>query len=232
MTALRARGERGLDDRARTVRPRRDGVPGEQAGADHDGRVRGVRARGDRGDRHRPVADLARWPPPPSIGLGATPTVCGYAARKFCGHAAERDAVLRAARTGQRRLDGREVELEQRVELGPVAGLAPQALGLRVALDEVDPLGRAAGQPQVGERLVVDREQRRRSPRTRGSCWRSSPGRRARGRRGRRPRTPRTRPTTPNARSISVMTSTRSVAVAAGGSSPWSRTPTIRGIGW
>ena len=39
-------------------------------------------------------------------------------------------------------------------------------------------------------------------------------------------------PTTPNLRSISVMTRTRSVAVAALGSSPWSRTPTIRGIGW
>ena len=39
-------------------------------------------------------------------------------------------------------------------------------------------------------------------------------------------------PTTPNERSISVITSTRSVAVDAVGSSPVSRTPTIRGIGW
>ena len=36
--------------------------------------------------------------------------------------------------------DGAEVELEQRIELGAGARLAPQALRLGVALDEVDPL--------------------------------------------------------------------------------------------
>ena len=39
-------------------------------------------------------------------------------------------------------------------------------------------------------------------------------------------------PTTPKLRSISVTTSTRSVAVEPRGSSPVRRTPTIRGIGW
>ena len=53
---LRARGERGLD-RRRHPQPARDGVPGEQACADHDRRVRGVRARGDRRDRDRARPD-------------------------------------------------------------------------------------------------------------------------------------------------------------------------------
>ena len=56
------------------------------------------------------------------------------------------------------------------VEVGAAARLAPQALLLGVALDQRDPLLGPAGQAQVGERLVVDREDRRRSPRTPGSC--------------------------------------------------------------
>ena len=113
-----------------------------------------------------------------------------------------------------------EVELEDDVELGPVAGLAPQALGLRVALDEVDARGRAPGQAQVGEGLVVDREQRRGRPELGAHVRDRRPVGERQARPGRRPRTRRTRPTTPNVRSISVMTSTRSVAVAAVGSSP------------
>ena len=44
---------------------------------------------------------------------------------------------------------------------GTGARLAPEPLLLRVALDEVDSSAGAAGQAQVGERLVVDREERR-----------------------------------------------------------------------
>ena len=53
----------------------------------------------------------------------------------------ERDAVLRPARPGDGRRHARQVELEELVERRPVAGLAPQPLGLRVALDQLDPLG-------------------------------------------------------------------------------------------
>ena len=74
----------------------------------------------------------------PAIGWRWAPSVCGKARAEVVAEARQRDAVLRPARPGQRRLDGREVELEGDVELGPVAGLAPQALGLGVALDEVD----------------------------------------------------------------------------------------------
>ena len=52
-----------------------------------------------------------------------------------------------------------EVELEQLVEGRAVTGLAPQPLGPGVALDQVDPLGRAPGESQIAERLVIDREE-------------------------------------------------------------------------
>ena len=58
---LRARGERGLHPRL-DLEPALDGVLGQQAGAEHDRRVRGVGARGDRRDHHVPVVEL---------GLGA-----------------------------------------------------------------------------------------------------------------------------------------------------------------
>ena len=76
----------------------------------------------------------------------------------------ERDTILGTTRSGQRTPDRREIELEQVVELEPRPGLAPQPLVLRVAFDQRGALVRAPRQPEVGERLVVDREQRRRGP--------------------------------------------------------------------
>ena len=73
----------------------------------------------------------------------------------------QRDPVLRAARPRDRRLDAREIELEPFVEDRSVARFAPQALGLRVALHERDPFGRSAGEPEIRQGLVVDREERR-----------------------------------------------------------------------
>ena len=113
-----------------------------------------------------------------AIATDAWPIACGLAAGldhprrdahrlrvrgpEVVARARQGDAVLGPARSGERRLDRAEVQLEERVELGAVAGLAPQALGLRVALHEVHPLGRTAGEAQVRQRLVVDREQRAR----------------------------------------------------------------------
>ena len=54
---LRARGERGLHPRL-DRQAALDGVLGQQAGADHHGRVGGVRARGDRGDHDVAVVEL------------------------------------------------------------------------------------------------------------------------------------------------------------------------------
>ena len=145
-----------------TRQPARDRVACQQAGADHHRRVGRVRARRDGRDRHRPVPERRRVaragdrPGGDALGLRGRPS------RKLSPQVGQRDPVLGPPRTGQRRLDGREVQLERDVELGPVARLAPQALGLGVALDQVDARRRAAGEPQVRQRLVVDREQRRR----------------------------------------------------------------------
>src|SRR5436309_835895 len=75
----------------------------------------------------------------------------------------ERHSILWAARPRHGWNDSREVELEDIVEFEAGAGQPPQALLLGIALDEVDPLVRPTGQPQVGEGLVVDREERGRS---------------------------------------------------------------------
>ena len=70
------------------------------------------------------------------------------------------DAVLRALRAGEARLDGRQIESNDLRERrhGRAVG-AEQALFLRVALDEIDFGLRAAGLAQVAERLIVDGEE-------------------------------------------------------------------------
>ena len=151
--------------------------------------------------------------------------------RKF-SRARQRHPVLRPPRPGHGRHDGREVELEQRVELRPVrparaTGPAPWRSARRGR--PARPAGRS-GAGRRGSRRRSGRAST--SPRTRGSCSRSSPGRRAPGSARPSPANSTNAPTTPNARSISVTTSTRSVAVEPRGSSPERRTPTIRGIGW
>jgi hypothetical protein len=71
----------------------------------------------------------------------------------------EADTVLRASRPGEARLHAVEVEL-QRVRVLRLGGVGrvEEPLLLHVPLDQVDPLLGAAGEPQVPERLVVDRE--------------------------------------------------------------------------
>ena len=72
----------------------------------------------------------------------------------------QRHAVLRALRAGQRRLDGRQVELEGLGELRLGRRVVPEAVLLGVGLDEGDLVVLAAGEAQVAQRLVVDREDR------------------------------------------------------------------------
>ena len=106
---------------------------------------------------------------------------------------AQRDAVLRPARARERRHDLAEVERD-RVGVDRLRGalVVPQALLARVRLDELDQLGRAAGE-LAGSGSSRRRSGRsRRSRRTPGSCCRSSRGRRAAARRGPGRRTRRT----------------------------------------
>ena len=72
----------------------------------------------------------------------------------------------------------------------------------RVGVDQLDQLGRAAGELEVAQRLARRPGRSRRSSRTRATCCRSSPGRRARACAGRARRTRRTSPP-PRARAAS-----------------------------
>jgi len=72
--------------------------------------------------------------------------------------AGERHTVLGALGSGERGLDRGQVELEDLGEGGlVVAVVAEQALGLRVAIHQIDAVS-APREPQVGERLLVHRE--------------------------------------------------------------------------
>ncbi len=72
--------------------------------------------------------------------------------------AVQRHAVLRPRRAGQAGTHGRQVELQRLGERRGRRGIEPQALLLGVRLDQRDLLGRAPGEAQVAEGLVVDRE--------------------------------------------------------------------------
>ena len=73
----------------------------------------------------------------------------------------QRDPILGPARPRDRRIDGPQVELQCGVEVRSRPGLAPHALGAGVALDEGESLLAPAREAEVGDRLVVDREDRR-----------------------------------------------------------------------
>ena len=108
---------------------------------------------------------------------------------------AQSDAVLRALRAGEARLDRAEVELE-RVRERRLLGLlvVPQALLAGVGLDERDLLG-GCGRTAPGSGASRRRSGRsRRSSRTPATCCRSSRGRRSAAPRRRGRRTRRTSP--------------------------------------
>ena len=83
----------------------------------------------------------------------------GRTAAKPALTCAQRHAILRPLRAGQRRLDGREIELQHVGEDGPRLALAPQPLRLAVGLDQGDALGRPAGGLEVLDGVGVDGEE-------------------------------------------------------------------------
>ncbi len=75
-------------------------------------------------------------------------------------HIAERDAVLRPPRAGEAWLDRAQVQLQQLVEIGIRRVVrAEEPLLLAVSLDELDQVVIATREPQVGQRLLVHREE-------------------------------------------------------------------------
>ena len=162
------------------AQPALDRVAREQSGCDHHGRVRGVRARGDRGDDDRAVGEVGLRPgrhrrsaaafaleplerDSPSRGptVRAAPRHSVERLAKRHRDVAERDAILWPPRSREIRFDRREIELERLAEDRVRGGVrAEQRLRLRVGLDERDLLRVAPGEPQVVERVIVDREDR------------------------------------------------------------------------
>ncbi len=71
----------------------------------------------------------------------------------------QRDSILRTARPRHARHDGAEIELERvgKFRLGRI-GRIEQSLRLAVGLDQFDLTVGATGQPQISERLFVDRK--------------------------------------------------------------------------
>ena len=202
-----------------TFRPELDRVAREQAGAEHHGGVGGVGARGDRGDHDRAVGEFAILVGDADLRLRLGGEVLGLRLvaafgvdahdfgllRRAVGGEAfevgvevvldllEQHAVLRALRAGERGLDVAQVEFERRRVRGVRrVRVVPQALRLRVGLDQRDLLVRC-GPTGAGSSALRRRSGRcRRSRRIRAPCWRSSRGRRAAGAAGRRRRTRRT----------------------------------------
>ena len=95
----------------------------------------------------------------PDLGVGLVDVVGEGGAERRLG-VGERDAVLRALGAGEAGDHGRQVELEALGEARLGVGVVPEALLLRVRLDQRALLGRAAGELEVVEGLLVDREDR------------------------------------------------------------------------
>ncbi len=74
-------------------------------------------------------------------------------------HLGQRHPVLRALGPGQAGFDVAHVQLQAVAEQRLLAWQAPETLGLAVGLDQIDGFSRPAGQAQVLQGDVVDREE-------------------------------------------------------------------------
>ena len=158
--------KRGLDHRVH-AQAFLDGLLGQQASREHDARVGGVGAAGDRGDQHGAVTDLRavhlRADGGEFLGLLAK-AIFGHRLReridKGLLHLRQFDAVLRALRAGDARDDGRKVKIN---DLGVVDRIllrdAPQALRLVVGLVGGDVFLLSSGGAEIVGAFGVDREE-------------------------------------------------------------------------
>ena len=154
-----------------------DGVSRQQPGRQHDGRVRGVRAARDGGDDHGTVRDLG--PLAGVRGIGRRRGVVARAvavvavehrqaaagrelrqlAEEGVLHAGEGNPVLGPPRSGQRRLDGGQVELQRVAVLGlRRVRTVEEPLLAAVRLDQFHLRLAAPGEPEVVDGGAVDRE--------------------------------------------------------------------------
>ncbi len=135
-----------------------DGLLRQQAGPQHQGWVRSIRAAGDRRDDHRTVRKFELV----AIVLHRDVLLRGAFERLFERRfrLPQRHAILRALRPGQRGLDAGEIEFElvgvDRIRRGIGA---EDALRLRVFLDEAHARFVAAREAQIGKRLRIHGEE-------------------------------------------------------------------------
>ncbi|MPL73108.1 hypothetical protein SDC9_18901 [bioreactor metagenome] len=175
---LRPGGERGLHPGLR-LEAKRARLAGDETGADQHVGVRGVGAGGDRGDHHRAVTDLvilaldgdrladvdrlrrgvAFRGHRRGLGRDVDATIGGDDLGEGRLRVSQRQVVLRPLRTRDRRDDRAHVELEGRGVDGLVIRAAPEAVFLRIGLDQGDALFRAAGLLEVAQGFRVDREE-------------------------------------------------------------------------
>ena len=163
---LGARSHRGLDPRL-DRQPLLDSVLCEHGGGHHDRRVGRVGARRDRGDDDGAVLQaittvlvLAATGSDRDLTQVAVDAVVLDVDPELLLGLREHDPVLRTLRAGDRRDDRGEVELELLGEARLSGWVEPHALLLGVGLDQGDLLVGAAGQVQVVQGDLVDREDR------------------------------------------------------------------------
>ncbi len=158
---LAAGRERGLHPRL-AGQAALGGLARQQAGADQHVGVRRVGAGGDGGNHHVAVADLVALARD-GVALLDVRRLLVLGPKRLAEALAdlfERDAALGPLRTGHRRHDVAEVELE-RVGEHRVRRVLPavEALRLGIGFDQLDALLGARGHGEIGERLLVDREE-------------------------------------------------------------------------
>ena len=131
-----------------------------QPGGDQHRRVGRVGAAGDRGDGDVAVAEVELLALDRHARVVVLLVGVLQLAVELVVDVAQQHPVLRPLGPGERRLDRAHVELERVGEhrLG-ARRVAPQALRLAIGLDQLDPVGVAAGQLEIVERALVDREE-------------------------------------------------------------------------
>jgi len=146
--------------------PRLDGQPApervacDQAGGEHHGGVRGVRAARDRGDDDVAVGHVVGAAVDRDRSRRAVLARLGEGPAERRRDAVEGHPVLGPLRTGQAWLDGAEVELQcLREDRHRRRLVVPEPLGLGIGLDQRDSRRVAAREREVPQRLGVDREQ-------------------------------------------------------------------------
>src|SRR5260370_7697557 len=114
-----------------------EGFFGEQAGTEHQRGIRCVRATGDGGDDHGAAGKIERVAIVANLDVLRGRAFDHFSEGRF--GVAQRDAILRALRSGDGGLDGAEIEFELVAEkrIGRSVG-AEQRLFLAVAFDNPD----------------------------------------------------------------------------------------------